>query len=327
MKVLNSSDEQDPVLLGIGAVVSALPQAALVVDETGAILVANSKARQLIGPTPHASLRTALEVVDEALFRKLDRLARSSAPAFLRLDFPGLEPVVFQGKMLKHKQTDNPSRILLVADGASTLIGKFTDPKTDTAKIKLRTDQTHLSHLELRKEALRLKRLSETDPLTGLLNVRAFRARVERALEDRPGRSGALVFVDLNNFKQINDRYGHAAGDKVLKHVAQKLTYPPQTWIATGRVGGDEFALWMPGVEASALPEVLASVRARVGLPQLLLCADGRTRITRMSASIGTACCPEEADNYDALRRLSDNRMYSEKAMHQVKRVANTTNG
>lgn len=114
MKVLSSSDNIIPALIGVDAVVHALPPAALVVDGSGAILVANAKARRMIGPHPHDSLRTALETADDAVFRKLRRLVRTSVPAFVRLDFPGIEPTVFHGSMLNPVDDDQPGLILLL---------------------------------------------------------------------------------------------------------------------------------------------------------------------------------------------------------------------
>jgi diguanylate cyclase (GGDEF)-like protein len=167
---------------------------------------------------------------------------------------------------------------------------------------------------QLREEAARFKRLSETDPLTGVLNLRAFVARVTQALSDRPGRRGAMIFLDLNGFKEINDAYGHATGDRVLAHVADKLTFPPHTWIATARIGGDEFAMWMPGVLPENLENVIAGIRARLCVPvDVSDTSSDRLRIMA-TAAIGAACCPDEARSYEALRNLADKRMYQDKA-------------
>ena len=323
---LSFSDRIASFLPGIDAVVRALPQAALVVDGEGAILVANTNARRMIGPYPHESLRTALKAKDETVFRKLRRLARTSVPGFVRLEFADEEPTIFHGSMLRHLDGDQAGLILLVADNTGAAIGKTIDMKSDTTRIKQQIDRNLLRNHELRKETARLKRLCEIDPMTGVLNVRAFEALVKKALTAKPALSGALVFVDVNAFKRINDLYGHAAGDKALKHVAKKLTFPPKAGIATGRVGGDEFALWLPGVDASALPEVVADIRARAELPLELLCADGVKRTARICLAMGTAFYPDEAKCYDTLKQLSDRRMYSDKGRCQESSVPDKSN-
>ncbi len=302
------------MLAGIRTVVSALKNPAIVIDLSGRIHCANAEAIALTGDAEGASLLDIVVSQEEQLLTRLARMARSSASSYVRLTFPNGPPTIFNGAMLRGDDGRNNGLILLVADNASALIGKFLNLKSHSRRIRQQMDHSHRRQRALRQEAAQLKRLSETDPLTGLLNVRAFEEKVRRALADRPGRPGALIFLDLNEFKHVNDAHGHEAGDKVLKHVAQALSFPPHSWVATGRIGGDEFALWMPGTEATAVPEVLAGLQARVSVPYALIGRSGELTEIRMTAAAGAACCPDDATGYAALKRVADRRMYANKA-------------
>ena len=95
--------------------------------------------------------------------------------------------------------------------------------------------------------------LAATDGLTGLMNRRAFQESLDTAIARarRNQTPGALIYVDLDNFKAINDTYGHETGDNVLTEVAQILTSRSRTYDLVARIGGDEFVVWLDGVEFS----------------------------------------------------------------------------
>ena len=101
-----------------------------------------------------------------------------------------------------------------------------------------------LQHLHIQKS---LERLSTTDPLTGLLNRRTFSETLEKKLAHQPKTQitiGSLAYIDLDNFKLINDRLGHQTGDEVLTELSKKLTHLAQENDLVARLGGDEFAIW-----------------------------------------------------------------------------------
>src|SRR6516225_9769767 len=94
-------------------------------------------------------------------------------------------------------------------------------------------------------------RQARTDPLTGLLNRRAFLEEMERHIDrlDREQLPGTLMFADLDDFKPVNDRLGHEAGDEVLQRTATILRNTVRPSDVVARLGGDEFALWMNGAD------------------------------------------------------------------------------
>lgn len=125
-----------------------------------------------------------------------------------------------------------------------------------------------------------LERLSSTDALTGLMNRRAFQSSLDTAISRaiRNETSGALIYVDLDNFKAMNDNYGHETGDSVLSEVAAILTSRSRTYDLVARIGGDEFVVWLDGVDFSvakrragelAMELNKLSRHSREGLPQL----------------------------------------------------------
>lgn len=168
-----------------------------------------------------------------------------------------------------------------------------------------------VSSLMLRRE---LKHLSETDPLTGLANRRALEnCFAEAQANARKGQYAALFTIDLDGFKQANDRYGHIGGDAVLREVAQRLVrlFPAAHSIA--RLGGDEFAILMfhdPDLKGDVLSEQMRAdtLRSSLNLPYH---HDGR--IISISASIGAVSCPLSDQTLEHMMEQADRQLYDEK--------------
>lgn len=163
---------------------------------------------------------------------------------------------------------------------------------------------------ELERRVATLERLAVTDPLTGLLNRRGLKRALQTALSAarRYGEQGILISIDLDGFKFVNDTYGHAVGDKVLKQVARILSEGVRETDSVGRVGGDEFIVLLTRV-----PEKDGVRRARLLESQLNSTAvniDGRTIMVR--ASCGTQTYGSEDDAPTLLDR-ADSAMYRRK--------------
>jgi diguanylate cyclase (GGDEF)-like protein len=156
-----------------------------------------------------------------------------------------------------------------------------------------------------------LRFLADHDPLTRLLNRRAFVSRLdgEVARARRYSRSFGLVIADLDGFKQLNDRYGHATGDEALVTFANVLADSLRKPDDAFRIGGDEFAVLI----AEATEEDARRVVARVESALERLAADGEPWLGDLSASFGCAACPEDADEAQALFRLADEAQYDAK--------------
>jgi diguanylate cyclase len=156
----------------------------------------------------------------------------------------------------------------------------------------------------LRRHAARSEYESLHDPLTGLANRKLF----ERRLEEYTRRQGdtAVVLIDLDHFKRVNDTLGHRGGDQLLCEVARRLTDGVREQDTVARLGGDEFGLLLPGAtDPDAVHEALARVRAGLGAELLI---DG-VPLT-MDASFGVAFHPRDAADVEALLHCADAAMY-----------------
>jgi len=160
---------------------------------------------------------------------------------------------------------------------------------------------------KLRKSQATLARLVTQDALTSVLNARAFVARLGQELERnrRYPRPLTLVYMDLDNFKVINDTHGHQTGDGVLQLVADAMRTSVRTADVVGRLGGDEFAVLMPETDAQ-----LADAAAKRLVASLRTVFKGTPSVT---ASIGVVSCTATDASTDDLIRRADQAMYDAK--------------
>ncbi len=162
--------------------------------------------------------------------------------------------------------------------------------------------------LERQRHRARLERMARVDALTGIANRVAFEDRLEQEFERsrRHGRRFALLYIDLDGFKAINDSQGHQAGDQVLRDVAGSLVSGCRGEDLAARFGGDEFVLLL-----SELPDVAQAARIAEKIRDRIaaLCWDGRS----VTASIGIALFPDHAEGLPELIRLADTAMYDSK--------------
>jgi len=151
------------------------------------------------------------------------------------------------------------------------------------------------------------------DELTGLPNRRLFSDRLSVSIEraDRMSSRLALLILDLNGFKSINDSMGHQAGDQVLREVSSHLRKSVRSSDTLARLGGDEFIIVTTelGIDQSA-SQLLEAVRVALEKPILV---EGRSMV--VSASIGVAIYPDDANDSIKLLRVADQRMYASKQM------------
>ena len=169
-----------------------------------------------------------------------------------------------------------------------------------------------VSELELRRALTQLRQLLHQDTLTGLPNRLLFQSRFEAALALRRDvdQRGAIVLLDLDHFKHVNDLYGHLAGDNLLKIVAERLAgfIGPDETVA--RLGGDEFTLILPDCGDDAAIEVRLSRLLRILAAPIEL--NGREVDIRASA--GVACFPDHGGDPVSLLKYADIAMYRAKA-------------
>ncbi len=175
-----------------------------------------------------------------------------------------------------------------------------------------------------------LNRLAHYDALTGLPSLRLCRERIDLAISTAAHTETrvALMFIDLDGFKGVNDRFGHDAGDQVLREVAARLGAAVRTSDTIGRIGGDEFIILLPGVQqrqdAALVAEHVLELLAR---PFVVTDESGEQEQATIGASIGIAISPDVGDHSEELMRLADRSMYRVKhggknSFHFAERIA-----
>ncbi len=155
-----------------------------------------------------------------------------------------------------------------------------------------------------------MESIATSDPLTGVLNRRGFeRDAAQRLTESADDATGALLFIDLNEFKGINDEYGHDAGDQLLKIAAERLKKSLRSCDIIGRPGGDEFVALVPDVDTEVAHRLATRLTRALEEPYRI----GQQKLT-CAASIGLALYPENANTLTGLLREADKAMYRAKA-------------
>ncbi|MDP1537968.1 MAG: diguanylate cyclase [Burkholderiales bacterium] len=174
------------------------------------------------------------------------------------------------------------------------------------------------STLVVLAQRTKLAHLALFDALTSLPNRMLIDDRISRAmsgLRRDPSRSCLLLFVDLDRFKQINDQFGHRAGDYVLQSTAQRISDTVREIDTVGRWGGDEYVVFMEHVERSKIPDLCEKIRQAVEQP-----TPYAIHQLEVGASIGYALAPDDGNSLDDLLRVADQRMYANKASRNAVR-------
>lgn len=178
------------------------------------------------------------------------------------------------------------------------------------AQLSLKVKKLESELVEKRVSEIRLQRLAHFDTLTGLPNrlLLSDRCKYAMTLAQRSCHSVALVFLDLDHFKKINDSFGHCVGDKVLVEFANRLKSIVREQDTLSRLGGDEFVLLLPNTDAAGASHVAGKILSVVQPPFLIGCNE-----LVISPSIGIALYPQDSQNYEDLSRCADAAMYRAK--------------
>ncbi len=190
------------------------------------------------------------------------------------------------------------------SNGAAKWLRMIVEPFGDDIAITL-VDLTDGKAKEQHMESI-----ARSDPLTGVLNRRGFeRIASMRLTESADDATGALLFIDLNDFKTVNDTFGHEIGDQLLTIAAQRLRKSLRSCDVIGRPGGDEFVALVPDVTSEVADKLAKRLAAALGQPYLI-----GSETHNCAASIGLALYPENARTLTGLMREADQAMYRAKA-------------
>jgi diguanylate cyclase (GGDEF)-like protein len=183
---------------------------------------------------------------------------------------------------------------------------------TERDKVLLQFVSTQVaSAIERKQVEARLQHVAQHDPLTDLPNRELFHDRLDVALARarREHAPLALLYIDLDSFKRVNDNYGHDTGDMLLREVAARLRQCVRESDTVSRLGGDEFAVLLNDIR---LPEDATVVAAKIRRALHQPYAPGGLRL-HIAASIGIAFHPSHGDSREQLIRCADDAMYRAK--------------
>lgn len=162
---------------------------------------------------------------------------------------------------------------------------------------------------ELREAQNQLEELAFYDPLTKLPNRRFFADEVINHLSDKPDLKCAILFIDLDNFKNVNDSLGHDAGDEVLVIIAKKLLKNFSNRLLVSRMGGDEFNLFVPEIQSvDEVRQLCQDIREAICEPIVL-----QDNVFQLFSSIGVSIYPEDGDSLSSLLKSADIALYEAK--------------
>ncbi|MEX2571098.1 MAG: GGDEF domain-containing protein [Gemmatimonadota bacterium] len=204
------------------------------------------------------------------------------------------------GRSVRKDLAENPGLYLYMLSGSALVFGAFGLLLGDREARLLATNAS------LADAAL-------TDSLTGLRNARYLHTRLDEAWaqSERTGRPLALVVIDLDRFKWVNDHYGHPVGDQVLTNAAAAIAATTRQGETEARVGGEEFALLLPNSTGEQAHQVAERVRRAIGRRETPVATGGSLRVT---ASAGVASTAEHSEaSPQALYAAADAALYAAK--------------
>lgn len=266
--------------------------------------------------------KTHLVIVDESTFRALAGEGESPLLVNERLDrYSPLVPPVFRGSL--------GSLAIAPIRFEGRIIGSFNQGDADATRFSPDKDTFFLRQLAVKVSIClanvtaheQLRVLATRDPLTHLPNRRELEQILHREFERarRLDQPLAVVFLDCDDFKQVNDTHGHDAGDAYLHHVARELSAAMRASDCAFRFAGDEFVLVLPGQTTEDARRMGERLRSHMRNAPLVY---GGANIPVM-LSLGAACSREEGiDDAAGLLRMADARLYEDKARKAERRAA-----
>ncbi len=279
------------------ALVSSMGDALVAVSNEGQILLVNAIGEILTGWTRHEILGKNISEIYQV--KDIDKGTLLSEIPILRV-FDEKEAFSVHHRFLLTRKdgTEIPisETATPIADGDGNLVGAILVFREISETLDAES---------------RIEHLATHDYLTGLPNRRLFVDRLDRALSQsrREFRRVGVVFIDLNEFKQINDNYGREFGDAVLKRVAKELTNTVRESDSVARIGGDEFAILLTNLSdrKDIIPvksKVTDAFKNRLTI---------KGRLVQINISVGEALYPDDAEDIDSLLDRADRLMYAHK--------------
>ncbi len=277
----------------LGDSIESINEGFTLLDENDRLVLCNRRFNELY-PAIAATTYTGMP------FEEICRLGCTNGPV---VSIDGQTEGLFENRIHRHRSPGTPFEVQL-RDGRWVLVSERRTREGGSV-------QTHTEITELKKAQRRLEELATHDRLTGLPNRAHFEERLNHALAHsrRHGTETALLFLDLDHFKRINDSYGHSSGDILLQTTAERVTGALRGGDTISRLGGDEFTVVIESVmgwaEVSATAErILSAISKPVSLVH---------HEVVVTASIGIALYPRDGTDVPALLKTADAACYHAK--------------
>ncbi|WP_084649855.1 GGDEF domain-containing protein [Stappia stellulata] len=311
--VTSSIPEAQLLLRGLTIAIENMPKATFVVDEDGGLWLSNRMAQRQYGSLVRDDFLVLFSEKPERARARLSRAFKSSTPVFIGLEGVSGDRMTFSGWRLSEIPGLGRPLAILQLDQSKSLVGKFLSATEDAMRTNRRLADSLAQQQDLRHEAARLKRLNETDPMTGLLNPVAFRHQAERLLADVPVRiaEAAFIYIDLDNFKWVNDTFGHQAGDAVIRSTARVLHRTIREGDIAGRLGGDEFMVALRNANLEAAATIARRIATGISRP-LSWSSPGQGAVSTIKpvASFGISSATDATSTLEALQHEAEEAMY-----------------
>lgn len=248
-------------------------------------------------------------------------LQQPDAPSMILSDWmmPVMDGLELCAKVRRMDRSDYIYFIIVTGKGDREDIVKGLNAGADDYLTKPLDQEELRCRVMIGKRIIQLERrilqLASTDPLTGILNRRAFMDQMEGQI-NRCSRENAplsLIMADIDHFKKVNDTHGHQAGDAVLQHFAERLSGSLRSYDFLGRYGGEEFTICLPGTDSNMSGLIAERLRGAVEEAPVILPDNACT--VHVTASFGVAArYPEPNEGVDLLIGMADEALYRAKA-------------
>ncbi|MFT7217222.1 MAG: diguanylate cyclase (GGDEF)-like protein [Paraglaciecola sp.] len=211
---------------------------------------------------------------------------------------------------LRHEREYCPEFRVMWPDNSVHYIKAVSQTTFNKADKAIRIVGVNYDITEQKNTQIRLDKEASFDPLTQLPNRRLLNDRLKQAIAftDRHKKNMAILFIDLDGFKKVNDVYGHQVGDWLLKEVSRRIQYCLRATDTVGRLGGDEFVVILPEIYENA-KDVASKIRKSLEEPFVKT----NSITLHISSSIGVAIYPQHAKNQTILMECADKAMYEAK--------------
>lgn len=316
MATLDHRPDIDLLMEGIRAAVENMPRATIVLDESGRVWLANRQALRQFDGLETRGVFALSTLPPEELLERVGRAFRSTTSAFIGLPGEDGASLTFSGWRLGVPGADGEPLAILQYDQTKSLAARFLAVSQEAAAHRERLADSLQQQHRLREEAQRLRQLSATDRMTGLLNPVEFRLQAGRMIA-RIGLDTAcasFAYLDLDNFKQVNDRFGHLAGDMVIRSIARILKRAVRAGDIVGRMGGDEFMIGFADAEASDITDRMDEIVDRIRQPMHWNPPDGSPACLLVtSASAGLFTVRQTDMSFESVLRNAESGMYGVK--------------